>query len=102
MGMRRLNQLRFNKWMSDCVDIIANNPGASKLDGHLAAWTRLFKITDDIGTSFSFDDPTNMPNLAEPRVQIMITGYEKTLEAWRAAHENYLDGKLHFLLRRSF
>ncbi len=95
--MRRPNMLRFNQWLSDCLDVLSNNPAVTESDRRLIAWVRLLKITDEIGTSFSFDDPENMPSIAESRVQIMITGFEKRLEAWKTEYNSDRDGKsLHF------
>ena len=81
--MRRPNMLRLNRWLSECLETLATHPAASKWDRRLVAWVKLFKITDDIGVSFSFEDPTNMPNLAESRIQIMMAGFEKALEVWK-------------------
>jgi hypothetical protein len=75
--------LRFNNWMSDCVEVLANNTNASRFDRSLIAWVKLLKITEDLVASLSLDDPSNMADLSESRVQIMITGFEKELEAWR-------------------
>ncbi len=93
IGMRRPNALRFNRWLGDCVDVIANNPAAPQSDMQLVAWVELLKITDEIGTAFLFDDPCNMPSIAEHRVQIMITGFEKKLEAWKVEFEGVRNGK---------
>jgi hypothetical protein len=48
------------------------------------------KITEDLVISLSLDDPSNMADLSESRVQIMINGFEKELEAWRTSFQ--LDG----------
>lgn len=87
MSMRRPNMLRFNKWINECLESVANNPRATKLDTYLVHWVRVTKIQDELGQSLSFDDPSNMANLAEPMVQLKVTGFEKTLEAWKKVAE---------------
>jgi hypothetical protein len=88
--MRRINMLRFNNWMSDCVEVLWHNPNASRFDKSLIAWVKLLKISEDLVISLSLDDPSNMADLSESRVQIMINGFEKELEAWRTSFQ--LDG----------
>jgi hypothetical protein len=84
--------LRFNKWISDCLEVVASNPRASKLDKYLVSWVRLMKITEDLGSSLSFEDPSNMADLAEPSVQLKVTGFEKLLEAWKKTSEPDVNG----------
>jgi hypothetical protein len=77
--------LRSNKWINDCLEAVAKNPRALKLDKYLVSWVRLVKIAEELGSSLSFDDPSNMVDLAEPSVQLKVTGFEKLLEAWKAS-----------------
>jgi hypothetical protein len=86
-SMRRINMLRFNNWMSDCVEVLENNPNASSFDKNLIAWVKILKITEDLVTSLSLDDPSNMADLSESRVQIMTTSFEKELETWKATFQ---------------
>jgi hypothetical protein len=58
-------------------------PDAAPSDKLLIGWVRLMCIAEEISTSFSFDDPGKMPNLSEPRVQLMLKSFEKRLEAWK-------------------
>lgn len=75
--------LRFSKWINDCLESVANNPRATRLDKNLVIWVRLLKIAEEIGTSHSFDDPSNMADIAEPSVQLKIASFQKSLEAWK-------------------
>ncbi len=79
--------LRFTSWTRECLETIANVPSATNLDRCMASWAKLLKITEEIGTSFTFDDPSNMPDLGETRVQIMLGGFEKELKDWRKSFE---------------
>jgi hypothetical protein len=97
--MRRPNMLRFNKWINECLESVANNPRATKLDIFLVHWVRVTKIQDELGQSLSFDDPSNMANLAEPMVQLKVTGFEKTLEAWKKAAEFEVNGTIPMIFR---
>jgi hypothetical protein len=101
-SMRRINMLRFNNWMSDCVEVLGNNPNASSFDKYLIAWVKILKITEGLVTSLSLDDPSNMADLSESRVQIMITGFEKELETWKATFQpDGSNSKSYFALKLS-
>lgn len=86
--------LRFNKWISECLEVVANNPRATKLDKYLVQWVRVTKIQEELGLSLSFDDPSNMANLAEPMVQLKVAGFEKALEAWKKQAEYEVNGTI--------
>ncbi|TVY82902.1 Transcriptional regulator WAR1 [Lachnellula suecica] len=88
MSMRRPNMLRSNSWLMECVEYVAANANPSYLDNCLVAWVRLLQITEEICTSFSFDDPGNMANLAETRIQIILSSFEKKLLAWKNESES--------------
>lgn len=98
MSMRRPNMLRYSSWLRECLDTITSNPEISELDQSLVGWVKLLKITEDIGTSFRFDDPGNMPDLSEARAQIMVGGFEKELEDWKKEFDvNGMNGRYQFL-----
>lgn len=75
--------LRWNSWIGDCLESLEQHPLASKHDHRLAAWVRILKITEEVGTSFAFDEPSNMADLSESRVQLTMTALQKSAEAWR-------------------
>ncbi|TVY15322.1 Transcriptional regulator WAR1 [Lachnellula arida] len=83
MSMRRPNMLRSNSWLRECLEYVDANANPHYLDNCLVAWVSILQITEEICTSFSFDDPGNMANLAETRVQITLSGFEKKLLAWK-------------------
>lgn len=83
ISMRRPNMLRWNSWIGDCLESLEQHPQASKHDHLLSAWVRILKITEEVGTSFAFDEPSNMADLSEPRVQLTMTALQKSAEAWR-------------------
>ena len=87
--------LRFNKWTNECLETVTNDPKATKLDKYLVQWVRVTRIQEELGLSLSFDDPSNMADLAEPMVQLKVTGFEKALDAWKKAGEHEANGKVY-------
>jgi hypothetical protein len=87
MAMRRPNMLRFSSWIQDCLETISNNPNVTKLDKSIVHNVKLLKISEDIFSAFMFDDPSNMPDLPESRLRLMMSGFERQLEAWKKGAE---------------
>ncbi|TVY33373.1 Transcriptional regulator [Lachnellula subtilissima] len=82
-SMRRPNMLRSNSWLKECLEYVDANANPLYLDNRLVAWVSILQITEEICTSFSLDDPGNIANLAETRIQITLSGFEKKLLAWK-------------------
>jgi hypothetical protein len=82
MSTRRPNTMRYNSWVRECTDTISSSPFQS--DRVFAHWVRLLAISEDIYTSFSFDDETSIANLSDTRVQFMMKSFEKRLNEWKA------------------
>ncbi len=85
--------LRSNKWVDECLESVANNSSALWTDKYLVSWIRLIKITEEIGSAFSFEDPSNMADLSEPRVQLIQSGFGKMLDAWKESVGTDINGK---------
>ncbi|KAH7321607.1 hypothetical protein BKA65DRAFT_85175 [Rhexocercosporidium sp. MPI-PUGE-AT-0058] len=83
LSTRRPNMLRYNQWVGDYLESLASNPTASQMDKYLVSWVRLLKITEEIGLAVGFEDVNNMANLSEPRIQIVMSGLQKTLQSWK-------------------
>jgi hypothetical protein len=83
MSMRRPNMLRYNSWIDECLEVLANHTNAYPLDKILVGWVKLLKITEEIHTTLSFEDLGNIVCLSETRVKLMVNGFEKALETWR-------------------
>jgi hypothetical protein len=75
--------LRYNNWINQCQDVLTGSPLALPSDKSLVAWVKLMHISEEIGTSFSFDDPGNMVALSESRAPLLLRGFEKSLGIWR-------------------
>lgn len=84
MSMRRPAMLRYNSWVNECLEFLDAAPDAVTSDKLLIGWVKLLSIAEEVSTSLSFDDPGNMPSLAEPRVQHMLKSFEKRLDSWKA------------------
>lgn len=81
--------LRFTNYMAECVEFLESSPNALLNDRRLVAWIQLQRIMEGCSTSFEFDDPSATVSLEEPRIQLMLKGFEKKLKGWR---ENLIDG----------
>lgn len=89
VSLHRPNMLRFSNYMAECVDVLESSPNASLNDHRLVAWIQLQRIMEECSTSFAFDDPSASVSLKEPRIQLMLKGFEKKLKGWR---ENLMPG----------
>lgn len=81
--------LRFSNYMAECIEFLENSPNAVLNDHRLVAWIQLQRIMEECSTSFAFDDSSATVSLEEPRVQLMLKGFEKKLKGWR---ENMMPG----------
>lgn len=78
---------RSNNWIHECVEFLGIHGTSSALDNTLVAWVKLFQITEEIVVAFSYDDPGNIADLAEPRVQLMLNGFQSQVCAWKDKYE---------------
>ena len=93
--MRRPNMLRYNAWVDECTELLETTTSAAESDRCLVAWVKLLKITEEIGTTFSFDDIDNIASLSEYRVQLMLKGFEKAFTVWeKDLPPDVMNGKL--------
>lgn len=83
MNLRRPTLLRFSKRTGDCIESLSQSSNASWADISMAKWARLVVIAEEVSSSFSFDDPAGIVSLSEPRVQLMLKGFARRLEAWK-------------------
>jgi hypothetical protein len=88
MSMRRPGMLRYTVWVTECVEFLDAAPDSVPSDKLLIGWVRLLSISEEASTSLSFDDPGNMPSLAEPRIQHILRSFEKRLDSWATRQES--------------
>ncbi|KAG9245992.1 hypothetical protein BJ878DRAFT_499019 [Calycina marina] len=82
MGLRRLNLIRWSTFMADCVNVLENSPEAAHSDKTLCQWVRSQKITEEVGTQFSMDDPSANVSVTDPKMQYFMKAFEKDLDNW--------------------
>ncbi|RDW89700.1 hypothetical protein BP6252_01732 [Coleophoma cylindrospora] len=83
MNLRRPTMLRYSKRTGDCIEVLSQSPNASWADKEMSRWGKLVVIAEEVNSSFSFDDPAGIVSLSEPRVQLMLKGFERRVEAWK-------------------
>lgn len=86
--------LRWSSWLDECLNTVGNNPSRCQNDRNLVAWVRLMKITEEIGTSFSFEDPSNMADMSDSRVRMIQSGLGKALSIWREEFGDDVNGTI--------
>lgn len=84
MGLRRPNLIRWSPFMADCIEFFEALPAAESTasDKVLCQWVRSQHIAEEVGTSFSMDDPMAIVNIADSKVQYSLKGFERDLEKW--------------------
>lgn len=89
--MRRPNTLRFTSYMEECIGLLEE---AAELptDRYLVAWLKLQRLTEEFSTTFRFDEPNAIANLAEPRIQLTLKGFERQLSSLKDASEKVMHG----------
>ena len=95
MSLRLPNMLRFSSWMAEALEVLENPAYAAPSDKRFVAWVKLQRIVEECGSALALDDPHGSEiSLADKRVQAMLGGCEKQLDAWRANHKEVINCKL--------
>ncbi len=68
--------------MADSVQVLENSPEALPSDKILCQWIKSQQIAEEVGTQFSMDDPAATVNIADPKIQYALRGFERDLEKW--------------------
>ncbi len=82
MGLRRPNLIRWTPFMADSVQVLETSPEALPSDKTLCQWIKSQQIAEEVGTQFSMDDPAATVNIADPKIQYALRGFERDLEKW--------------------
>jgi len=80
MALHRPNLIRWTPFMAECVDVLESAPEAALTDGYLCQLILAHKLAEEVGIHFSMDDPASTPNIAEPRTQYALKGFERELD----------------------
>ena len=81
--LRRPPILRISSHVQACVDRMEQLPPAVSNDRVLTLWACLFMIAEEIGSSFSYDDPAVIASILDTKTQLMMTAFERRLTQWR-------------------
>ncbi|KAL6720101.1 hypothetical protein ACLMJK_002022 [Lecanora helva] len=87
--------LRFSSWMTEALEELEKSPFSAPTDKRFVAWVKLQRIVEECGSALALDDPYEAnTSLADKRVQAMLGGCEKQLEAWRANNADVMNAFL--------
>jgi hypothetical protein len=82
MALHRPNLIRWTPFVAECMDVLESSPDAAPTDRYLCHLVWTHKLAEEVGIQFSMDDPGSTPNLAEPRTQHALKGFERELERY--------------------
>ncbi|KAK7969277.1 hypothetical protein PG988_008350 [Apiospora saccharicola] len=79
MALHRPNLVRWTSFMTECMDILESSPEAAPTDKYLCHLVWTHRLAEEVGIQFSMDDPNAIVNVAEPKVQYALRGFERDL-----------------------
>ncbi|KAK8125723.1 uncharacterized protein PG998_001482 [Apiospora kogelbergensis] len=79
MALHRPNLVRWTSFMTECMDILESSPDAAPSDKYLCHLVWTHRLAEEVGIQFSMDDPNAIVNVAEPKVQYALRGFERDL-----------------------
>ncbi|KAI1383426.1 uncharacterized protein F4822DRAFT_77444 [Hypoxylon trugodes] len=79
MALHRPNLIRWQPFMTECMDILESSPEAAPTDRYLCHLVWTHRLAEDVGIQFSMDDPTVFVNISEQKVQYALRGFERDL-----------------------
>jgi hypothetical protein len=68
--------------MDECIEIMESSSEALPSDKLLCHHVKLQRINEDVGVSFSMDDPSASVSISDPKVQYSLRGFERNLADW--------------------
>lgn len=82
MALHRPNLIRWQSFMTECIDILESSPEAAPSDRFLCHLVWTHRLAEDVGIQFSMDDPSIFIDITEQKVQYALKGFERTLERY--------------------
>ncbi|KAI2473589.1 hypothetical protein F4781DRAFT_138519 [Annulohypoxylon bovei var. microspora] len=79
MALHRPNLIRWQPFMTECMDILESSPHAAPTDRYLCHLVWTHRLAEDVGIQFSMDDPSVFVNVSEQKVQYALRGFERDL-----------------------
>jgi hypothetical protein len=72
--------LPYNNWMGECVEFLAQSPDL--VDKRVAAWAKMYRITEETALLFGFDDASTEIAMNETRLQAVLKRFAKRMDEW--------------------
>ncbi|KAI1659808.1 hypothetical protein F4813DRAFT_325438 [Daldinia decipiens] len=82
MALHRPNLIRWQSFMTECMDILESSPDAAPTDRYLCHLVWTHRLAEDVGIQFSMDDPSVFVNVSEQKVQYALRGFERDLSKY--------------------
>ncbi|KAI1428057.1 hypothetical protein F5Y12DRAFT_71188 [Xylaria sp. FL1777] len=79
MALHRPNLIRWQSFMTECMDILESSPAAAPSDKYLCHLVWTHRLAEEVGIQFSMDDPSIFVNITEQKVQYALRGFERDL-----------------------
>ncbi|GAP91483.1 putative fungal specific transcription protein [Rosellinia necatrix] len=79
MALHRPNLVRWQSFMTECMDILESSPEAAPTDRYLCHLVWTHRLAEEVGIQFSMDDPSVFVNITENKVQYALRGFERDL-----------------------
>ncbi len=83
MALHRPNLVRWTQFMTECVEVLESSPDAAPTDQYLCHLVWTHRLAEEVGQQFSMDDPTAVINIADPRTQYSLRGFEREMERYK-------------------
>jgi len=82
MALHRPNLIRWQPFMTECMDILESSPDAAPTDRYLCHLVWTHHLAEEVGIQFSMDDPSVSINITDQKVQYALRGFERDLERY--------------------
>lgn len=85
MALHRPNLVRWNPFMSECIEILESSPDAAPTDKYFCHLIWTHHLSEEVGIQFSLDDPSCPVSITDARTQYALKGLERDLEKYSAS-----------------
>ncbi|KAI0438665.1 hypothetical protein F4803DRAFT_534146 [Xylaria telfairii] len=79
MALHRPNLIRWQSFMTECIDVLETSPEAAPSDRYLCHLVWTHRLAEEVGIQFSMDDPSVFINVTDQKVQYALRGFERDL-----------------------
>ncbi|KAI1491847.1 hypothetical protein F5X96DRAFT_445583 [Biscogniauxia mediterranea] len=79
MALHRPNLIRWQPFMTECMDILESSPDAAPTDKYLCHLVWTHRLAEEVGIQFSMDDSSVFVNITEQKIQYALRGFERDL-----------------------